>query len=391
MLYVVLDSNALRQDLRLEGRGFNVLRRLGELGLVRVHVPSVVLSEVLAYVEVQHREVSGALKKAPRYALETDEQAVMDRAGAVAEAATERARERWKDALTAWIFRTGGGVLDVAPAHGARVLTAYFDGTPPFRGFDRDADKQHFPDAFIFEAVADLAASASGAGDPVLVVTEDKNLGGACAGLTGVAVYKHLGALVSDGGLRGALETAEAGLSEARSRVISALKQLLREDPPEELLDRLEEAARRGVYREIGSEVVVSGVRMEVEDIEAEEYPSFGFGEMEEAAPGLLSLPFKGSYEATVTYDVDIDTDYGEPDGPPEPASPGRDWFATGHGHGGFVERGAVLDLWVEGTLTLELPAVDALPDVDGSGFLDPDDLEWVGVRFESVTRLTVM
>lgn len=162
MRHVVLDSNALRQDLRLERRGFEVLRRLADLEFVRVHVPGVVMSEVLDFVGSQHGDLARALRRAPKYLLDDAERVAIEAAAAVADTLTHSAQERYELRLRRWVRRTGGAVHPVAAHHGERVLQAYFTGRPPFDGVERRNAKEHFPDAFILEAIGDLSGNVDG-------------------------------------------------------------------------------------------------------------------------------------------------------------------------------------------------------------------------------------
>jgi hypothetical protein len=76
-------------------------------------------------------------------------------------------------------------VHPIHASHGSRVIEAYFAGGPPFKEPKRRDD---FPDAFLWQAVHDLAEAHR----PLYVVSADKTLLNAARGIEGVVAHDSL-------------------------------------------------------------------------------------------------------------------------------------------------------------------------------------------------------
>lgn len=380
---IVLDSNVFLSDRRLDTWPYQSLKRLAEHNVVRIHVPRIVRSEVVANVADGHRRVLGTLKKARKEVSVPFVREAYSEALAVLQATAGTAAEGWGEELDAWVKRTGGEVHEIAGDHAQRVFDAYFARRPPFHGIeDRSDAKSHLPDAFILELVRDLAEEEA---DTVYVVTGDSRLTKACESVRGVKVHKHVEALLKTTQWLETVEDQE-NAAEARRAFWDGLVGLMRANLPEAFEEQLYDAVRDGVYGAIGDYLTVGDVDVSLEDVELTEPPSFHFDRMSWGVPGVYTLPFSGLFEGLVTYLVAPFESYGGPDDPPMPESIGRDFFDTGgREHHTLVERGATVDLHVEGLVTLELPYPES------ARHAGRDDLNDVVVRFSSVSRFEVL
>jgi len=81
-----------------------------------------------------------------------------------------------------WIKRAGAQIVPVADQHGSKVLDRYFYGKLPFRSAKA---RQDLPDAFVLEAMVDLAKDG-----PLLAVIHDKKLSEAVAQIERVTVFR---------------------------------------------------------------------------------------------------------------------------------------------------------------------------------------------------------
>jgi hypothetical protein len=187
---VTIDTSALRADSRFRRGPTEALARYAEAGYVDIVLPKVVAdefvtprSETVKTLEAfRHalREVRLPLSEELQNELDTLESKVANEFENVAAVA--------KQQLSTWAKRTRAVIVDVGPDHATRVLNKYFGGVPPFGKIKARDD---FPDAFIFEAIVDLAVS-----DEILVVAGDKRLASALASQPRVTVYPDVRSLL---------------------------------------------------------------------------------------------------------------------------------------------------------------------------------------------------
>lgn len=183
---VVLDTNTLRADPTLTSGGFEALARFAEEGYVDVILPRVVVSEFFALPSAKLEALANLRKTLKDLRKQTPDK-LHESIGNFED--TMRAEFDLMDksaqtALEAWIKRTGATIEESKPEHTSRVLDKYFGGVPPFRHVKSRDD---FPDAFIYECIADLAKDGE-----ILTVGRDKGLSGALATTKNVVVYPSL-------------------------------------------------------------------------------------------------------------------------------------------------------------------------------------------------------
>jgi hypothetical protein len=191
---IMLDTSALRRDPRLKGGGFEALARLAEAGYVQIYIPDIVAREFGSAplnVADTFAETRKALAKLRHYVPE-DAQARVSAFESDLVADFKTIQETVASRFGHWVKRTGAQIIPVADQHGRKVLDRYFSGEVPFRTAKA---RQDLPDAFVLEAIMDLAQDG-----PLLALISDKLLSRAAAQNEKVTVYTDAKSLIESDG-----------------------------------------------------------------------------------------------------------------------------------------------------------------------------------------------
>ena len=191
---LVVDSSAIRNHLFKSWPLLNRLAIVARAGRINLCVPWLVEQEVLSGIESHFGEFTGQeafLKSARSLAQMSSEGTAIvemcDRFERLLPKLCEEARSRFQH----WMETAQAERLPLRPEHTEKVFTAYFEGTPPF---DRPKNREHFPDAFIYNCVMDLVAQ----GGEVWFLADDEQLRESLRKTKQVRAYRKLYTLFSD-------------------------------------------------------------------------------------------------------------------------------------------------------------------------------------------------
>lgn len=190
LIRIVLDTSALRKDPRLKGGGFEALARLAEAEHIQIYIPDIVAREFRSAplsVAEAFTEARKALAKLRRLVPEDVQTRVSAFESDLGNDFT-KILETTASIFDNWIKRAGAQIVPVADRHGRKVLDRYFDGELPFRTVKA---RQDLPDAFVLEAVIDLAEDG-----PLLAIISDKLLSEAAAQIENVTVYRDAKSII---------------------------------------------------------------------------------------------------------------------------------------------------------------------------------------------------
>ena len=157
-MHVLLDSSIYWTDPKRTKAGFKAITRLAVAGRIQLHLPHYVRKEFLTKQSAQLSRWFDEMKRAGTSILRTinhDEtvdtvEQILDKVEVLSSSIMATATEEFDG----WIDDTKTEIHEVDDSHGKRVTDAYFAGTDPFESPKKRDD---FPDAFIYQAVQDLA------------------------------------------------------------------------------------------------------------------------------------------------------------------------------------------------------------------------------------------
>jgi hypothetical protein len=315
-MIVVLDTNNLPRNVAAPSAAFRRITKLIEEGVIRVEMPFVIAEEwrtqQAEHLRRQLQKSEEALKdilegghlegnaEVPPLAASID---AIRRTAPHVDALSRQALERL-------IRQLRTEVIPIAGIHGSRVIEAYFKGAAPFSGVKARKD---FPDAFIYEAVSDLARV-----DPpeqFVVVTADGNLSKSLSALRNVTCVASLEQLVESDQVSRltadiALETRwRAELQEVVATVRQRLQLLLATvDFQNSFVNSV--AEHRVYHPSIPSDDGEAGISQvdDPEDMEIE------WDAVEDYGPGLFRVPFSCRSEVLLGFPVHYSEAYGQPE-----------------------------------------------------------------------------
>lgn len=259
MMHVVADTTVYRADSRREKAAFRALSRLACAGHLMLHIPEIVRREFISQERDQYStNVQALLTEFHHLAKRSLPGAVAEFvAGSIRELASlsadlgnfsEAEFGKWAEQLSATIH-------PIVESHGARVVEAYFAGTPPFRDPKRRDD---FPDAFLWQAVLDLAASHT----PLFVISSDKGILKAARGTHDVIPFASLEEFVASEPFQAVLKAHFASTNfKALVTLLPQHLDLISSAIANELVDKLAgQAVRSDQIPDDNSEAMISMV-----------------------------------------------------------------------------------------------------------------------------------
>lgn len=313
MIRVILDTNSLPRDPASPSAAFKRIVKLVDEGAIEIICPEVIAEEWRTqqkeHLRKQCQKASEALEELLRSGNldgNPDIQAVRTTATVAARTAedTESLSQAILDRL---LTQLKTKVLPAHESHGKRVLDAYFNGGPPFSGLKSRKD---FPDAFLFEAIVDLATSH---GD-VSVVTADKNLSHHLSTIPNVDCCASLEEFVESEGV--AQEAAKIAVEARWQAELPAIIETLEKLDPNAIARSLgnsfvDEVARREVHHaSIPSDNNDATISMVDEPVDLEVH----WDRAENYGPGALRVPFNCETEILLDFYVFYADAYGMSD-----------------------------------------------------------------------------
>lgn len=132
-----------------------MLEQLIRDGHVRVHLPWIVVEELVSGLSAEYRRQINAaleaLRGIRRDFLDVGSMNAMNTLRAL----SERIEANWRSDVSEWITRNNVSVHSVPAEAAEAAITRYFSGMAPFRA---PKNRNDFPDALIWETVASLAS-----------------------------------------------------------------------------------------------------------------------------------------------------------------------------------------------------------------------------------------
>lgn len=195
---VVLDTNIYRSNPRRDNLPFSALSRLCKADVVQLFVPYIVLREFQTQQSTQGKKQLAALVSAAR-SLGNQPGTPEDLSPQLAQLIDQlTAREAeiasgTEEYFLGWIKDNKANVVDLSASQAQSAMEAYFVGDTPLK---EPKVRNDIPDALIFQAVRELAAS------PLTFVCEDEKLRNACASIAGVTVFSSLPAFIESAGVQ---------------------------------------------------------------------------------------------------------------------------------------------------------------------------------------------
>lgn len=186
MINIIIDTSVLRQDRGFLKPDVLLLKKLSQLGLIRIHIPWIVYKEsvsqnyleALEIIQKASKDIGSlnkkGLGKTEHYSLLVIT-AQLDEIKSLVNASVHK---HWDD----FIDESKIVLHEIKDEHGKKVMSSYFKGEPPF---PKVKSRKDIPDAFIYEAILSIRESI---GD-VSFVCEDNNLREAISKIDGTAVY----------------------------------------------------------------------------------------------------------------------------------------------------------------------------------------------------------
>jgi hypothetical protein len=187
---VAIDTSVFRRDPRLRSGAFEALARFAESGYVEILIPDIVAKEFTSLPVDKAQALAGSRKALADLRRRTpdDFAPIIDKFEADVAEEFRRIEVETEATFGAWLARSNATLNSTGGGHTERVLAKYFAGERPFKSKKSRAD---FPDAFIVEVLADLAAEKE-----LFVVTADKRMADALQDTPKVTVVQDLKSLL---------------------------------------------------------------------------------------------------------------------------------------------------------------------------------------------------
>jgi hypothetical protein len=284
---------------------FSRLQKLIEEGVVEVLMPYVVSEEWrtqrLEHLRSQCDKAEEALKglTSSEYLRALPQTQVLAQALAAVGQVTDDLNTVSQQAVERLLQALQTNIMPLADEHGRRVMTAYFAGRPPFASIKSRKD---IPDAFVFEAVTDVAGDD---GSPLIVVTADKNFRKHIEALPATSCHETLEQFVESQAVKDL--TAEIEAEAAWRAAMPAVIEFARNHEEELMSDAdfvnsfIDSVAGKEVtHASIPSDEGEARVSMvgDPDDLEVE------WDSAEDYGPGVLRVPFRCTSEVLLDFYV---------------------------------------------------------------------------------------
>lgn len=185
-LHIVIDSNWLRKDRSLDKEHLLFMKELSRLGVIKLHFPYFIYSECISasidLVETKINTAISSLKSLEKQGLGLQLINEINFLGEELERhkskISESIKSKWQDYFT----ESNAIVHRYNPSDSIVVFQNYFKGDKPFSSLKSRKD---IPDAFIFEALKDIAKS-----NEIHFISDDDGFRSKCEGEKNIFSYK---------------------------------------------------------------------------------------------------------------------------------------------------------------------------------------------------------
>ena len=299
MYNVVLDTNILHAE-GIHSRGMATLKKLIDEGIVKVHLPELVVREFstkkITVINEAYNKAINILRGTEREARGSEESILrdIDELKNIIDDKVKVLDEKINGAVRQWIqdFR-----INIIPLHSeftSTVFENYFYGNGVFKS---KKSREDIPDAFISLSIEKLHDEVG----ELMVVLKDALFRKHLSGLDGVKVYDSLDELFQLPNIRASLENEAASSFLTSSLFRTALENFLQQKPN----------YFEGFYLEIteGTELLadwVIGAHTEIND----------YGQVKDITISDVIRKSESNYSAKISFKLDSNisyvTDYGE-------------------------------------------------------------------------------
>ena len=186
---IIIDTNILKQDRQLSKPDLLLIRRLSNLGFIKLHFPWVIYKEFTSQNQFDIlKEINDAIKCVSSLnnkglgRIEHEELLVIsDNLKLIKEKVSISVEHNLDDIISASKSITH----DFDDSHGRLVMTSYFNGKKPFSSLKNRKD---IPDAFIYESIINIKNKYG----LVIFISEDDNLRDSCNLIPNVKSFETL-------------------------------------------------------------------------------------------------------------------------------------------------------------------------------------------------------
>ena len=220
MIHVVLDTNIYRSNPNRDSLYFKALEKLAKAGLLRLHIPYIVLREF----QTQQREIySKDLTKAvsglsglSKKLLDKDIAEKLSAAEVEIKGEYENILSNAENQITNWAENIGAQIQPLCLDQANLALEAYFQGKPPFKSAKTRKD---IPDSFIVQSIYKLHLDVG----KIHVVAGDDKIREAFSKEEAISTYKSLSDFIGSELIQNELK--EVDLIDSVGPIVTAIQE----------------------------------------------------------------------------------------------------------------------------------------------------------------------
>jgi len=219
VIHVVLDTNIFRKNPHRNNLHFEAIKKLSKGGLLRVHIPYIVLREFqtqqrASCAEDLDRAISSFISLLKKPLSENvlnsirsiKDQIVKERELILADSESQ---------IIHWAEEIGANLYPLCMEQTSAALEAYFQGKPPLKSIKIRDD---IPDSFIVQAIYKLKEKTN----EMFVISEDNKIKSSFENTTSVYMFGELGEFIESDDIQDSLK--EIDLIDNMQQIIEALR-----------------------------------------------------------------------------------------------------------------------------------------------------------------------
>ena len=220
MIHVVLDTNSYRSNPNRDSLYFKALEKLAKAGLLRLHIPYIVLREF----QTQQREIySKDLTKAvsglsglSKKLLDKNIAEKLSAAEVEIKGEYENILSNAENQITNWAENIGAQIQPLCLDQANLALEAYFQGKPPLKSAKNRGD---IPDSFIVQSIYKLHSDVG----KIHVVAGDDKIREAFSKEEAISTYKSLSDFIESELIQNELK--EVDLIDSVGAIVTAIQE----------------------------------------------------------------------------------------------------------------------------------------------------------------------
>jgi hypothetical protein len=162
MINILVDSNILRQYPDFNNASLKTLHRLGNQGILKLHIPYIVKQEFLTKRKLEitfpFLETNKNLQTILRRDLTEEDKIIITKFSERLIEMKSKLEKELEIKFDRWVSAQKGEIQSIKTNHGQEVMDAYFKGEVPFK---KIKNRNDIPDAFIWQNILDLSKDHS--------------------------------------------------------------------------------------------------------------------------------------------------------------------------------------------------------------------------------------